>query len=163
MRRFLFAALLCIATPVYARSQKTLAYPHAESFSAAVRFIRVDEGLKLIEKDGDAGYVLFELREEKKVFRGSLEVIDVEQDGRKAVRFVIAIEDRPEYVEVQMLTRLERKLRTELGSPSPAPSKKRDDAGGDSPHKSGDKPTTTETREKPGAHPDEGPPISNTP
>ncbi|MEO8553385.1 MAG: hypothetical protein ABI678_25605 [Kofleriaceae bacterium] len=160
MRRLLFALVLCVATPVYARSQKTLAYPHAESFSAAVRFLRVDEGLKLIEKDGDAGYVLFELREEKKVFRGSLEVIDVEQDGRRAIRFVIAIEDRPEYVELQMLNRLERKLRAELGSPAPAPSpKKRDET--DTPRKSGDKPT--ETREKPGEHPDEGPPISNTP
>lgn len=161
MRRLLFALVLCVATPVYARSQKTLAYPHAESFSAAVRFLRVDEGLKLIEKDGDAGYVLFELREEKKVFRGSLEVIDVEQDGRRAIRFVIAIEDRPEYVELQMLNRLERKLRAELGSPAPAPSRKREPDGNDAPKKSGDKPT--ETREKPGEHPDEGPPISNTP
>ena len=63
MRRLLFALVLCAATPVYARSQKTLAYPHAESYSTAVRFIRVDEGLKVIEKDGDAGYVLFELHE----------------------------------------------------------------------------------------------------
>jgi hypothetical protein len=154
---------LCVATPVYARSQKTLAYPHAESFSAAVRFIRVDEGLKLIEKDSDAGYVIFELREEKKVFRGSLEVIDVDQDGRRAIRFVIAIEDRPEYVELQMLNRLEKKLRAELGSPAPAPSRKREGDGNDAPKKSGDKPTTTETHEKPGEHPDEGPPISNTP
>ena len=169
MRRLLIALALCAASsPAFARSQKTLAYPRSESYAAALRFIRVDENLKVVEKDSDAGYVLFELREEKKVFRGSLEVIEVVQDGRHAVRFVMTLEDRPEWLELQYLQKLEQKLRLELGAPAPAPSPKRVE---DTPKPSKDpgkepepnKPTLEEKREKAGEHPDEGPPISATP
>jgi len=170
MRRLLIALALCAtSTPALARSQKTLAYPKPESFAAAVRFIRVDEGLKMIEKDSDAGYVLFELHEEKKTFRGSLEFIDVVQDGRHAVRFVMTIEDRPEWQEMAMLNRLESKLRSELGAPAPAADKKKPPADGDDAPKKKDpepepgKVTVDEKREKPSDHKDEGPPISATP
>lgn len=165
--RWMLALLLSLATasPALARSQKTLAYPRAEAFATAVRFIRVDEGLKLIEKDGDAGYVLFELHEEKKTFRGSLEVIEVVQDDRHQVRFVITLADRPEWQEIEMLGRLEQKLRSELGAPAPAPTKKDTDRPAPPQREPppAEKPRTDEKREKPGEHPDEGPPISNTP
>jgi hypothetical protein len=117
-------ALACLgspAGPASARSEKTLAYPRDQAWPAAVRFLAVDERLKLVEKDADAGYVLFELRDEGKLFRGALEVIAVVADGRPVVRFVLAIEDRPSWLEAAMLGRLERKLRVELGSPAKAP------------------------------------------
>ncbi|MEO6773496.1 MAG: hypothetical protein ABI467_10815 [Kofleriaceae bacterium] len=165
MRRIVPLLLsLALASPAWARSQKTLAYPRAEAFATAVRFIRVDEGLKLIEKDGDDGYVLFELHEEKRTFRGSLEVIDVVQDDRRQVRFVITLADRPEWQERAMLDRLEQKLRDELGAPAPAPTKK--DPPPRPPQDATPEPqppSSDEKREKPGEHPDEGPPISNTP
>jgi hypothetical protein len=121
MRRLVLSLALAIASPAWARSEKTLAYPRDQAWPAAVRFLRVDERLKIVEKDADAGYVLFELQEEGKTFRGSLEVITVQQDGQTQVRFVIQIEDRPSWLEIAMLKRLERKLKAELGSPAPAP------------------------------------------
>lgn len=123
--RWLLASALALAalgapgSDAAARSEKTLAYPRDQAWPAAVRFLAVDERLRLVDKDGDAGYVLFELRDEGKVFRGSLEVIAVVVDRRPLVRFVLAIEDRPSWLEAAMLGRLERKLRTELGSPAP--------------------------------------------
>jgi len=164
--RWLLASLLLIATaaPAAARSEKTLAYPRDAVWPTAVRFLRVDEGLKIVEKDADAGYVIFELREEGHTFRGSLEVMTVKVDGRTVVRFVMQIEDRPSWIEIAMLTRLERKLRSELGTPAPAPSKPRTDdkakdkdtpkpRADDEPPKSNDPP-----------RPDEGgPPVSPTP
>jgi hypothetical protein len=105
-----------------ARSEKALAYPREQAWPAAVRFLAVDERLKLVDKDADAGYVLFELRDEGKLFRGSLEVVAIASEGRPLVRFVLTIEDRPSWLEIAMLRRLERKLRVELGSPAPAPS-----------------------------------------
>jgi hypothetical protein len=118
-------ALLVSLLPLsaHARSERTLAYARDQVWPAAVRFVRVDERLKVTEKDADAGYLLFELHEDGKVFRGSLEIFAVTQGSRGGVRFVIQIEDRPSYLEVAMLERLERKLRAELGSPSPAPSR----------------------------------------
>jgi hypothetical protein len=120
MRRVLLALLLATGV-AEARSEKTLAYPRDQAWPAAVRFIRVDAHLKIIEKDADAGYVIFELEEEKKTFRGSLEIIDTVKDGHHQVRFVMQIDDRPAWLEIEMLNQLEQKLRAELGSPAPAP------------------------------------------
>src|SRR5690349_3230247 len=118
----LLVALLWLAPLIAeARSEKTLAYQRADAWPAAVRFIRVDAHLKVVEKDADAGHLLFEFKEEKKTFRGSLEVIDVVKDGRHLVRFVIQIEDRPAWLEIELLNKLEQKLRSELGSPAPTP------------------------------------------
>jgi len=118
------AFAFAMPTVANARSEKSLAYPRSDAWATSVRFLRIDEHLKIIEKDAEAGYVLFEFQEEKKTFRGSLELIEVVKDGRRLVRFVVAIEDRPSWVEIGLLNRLERKLRTELGTPAPAPSPK---------------------------------------
>jgi len=146
MRRVL-CALLLLCGVADARSEKTLAYPREAAWPAAVRFVVVNEHLKVIEKDADAGYVIFELSEEGKTFRGSLEVIDTTKDGRHVVRFVIAIDDRPSWIEIGMLNRLEQKLKAELGSPAPAPSapRKKDEPKKDEPPKQ------------------DGPPFSSTP
>ncbi|MDX2090636.1 MAG: hypothetical protein SFX73_22445 [Kofleriaceae bacterium] len=152
MRRLLASLLaLALATGVAsARSEKTLAYPRDQVWATAVRFLVVDERVKVTEKDADAGYVMFELREDGKVYRSSLEVMTVVREGRHHVRFVLQIEDRPDWIEVAMLTRLERKLRSELGAPSPAPS---------APPKAKDEPKPAE----PPKSDDGGPPISPTP
>ena len=149
----LVLALLLTTSIAWARAEKTLAYQRDAAWPAAVRFIRVDEKLKIIEKDADAGYLLFEIKEEGKTFRGSLEVMSVVVDGRPVVRFVMQIEDRPSWVEISMLTRLERKLRTELGTPAPAPTKPKDEP------KTDDKPKD----EAPPKPKDDGPKVSPTP
>jgi len=152
MRRILLALLLATGV-AQARSEKTLAYPRDQAWAASVRFIRVDAKLKITEKDAEAGYVIFELKEEKRTFRGSLELVDGEKDGRHVVRFVITLEDRPDYEEIELLNRLEQKLKAELGSPAPAPSApppKKDD----SPKKDAPPPAKND---------DDAPPVSPTP
>jgi hypothetical protein len=151
MRRIVLALLLLTGI-AEARSEKTLAYPRDQAWAAAVRFIRVDAKLKIIEKDADAGYVIFELKEEKRTFRGSLEIVDAVKDGRHVVRFVMQIEDRPEYEELELLDKLEMKLRTELGSPAPAPS-------APPPKKEEPAPPAKDAPKKD----DDGPPVSPTP
>ncbi|HUS29590.1 MAG TPA: hypothetical protein VMZ53_13850 [Kofleriaceae bacterium] len=155
MRRVLLALLFAVPVAggtAHARSEKMLAYEREPAWAASVRFLRVDAHLKLIEKDAEAGYVIFEYTEEKKTFRGSLELIETVKDGRKVVRFVMTIEDRPAWVEIGLLTKLESKLRSELGSPAPAPSPpaKKDEPKKDEP-KPDDKPK------------DDGPPVSDKP
>ena len=156
MRRILLALLLATGV-AEARSEKTLAYPRAQAWPAAVRFIRVDAKLKITEKDADAGYVMFELKEEKRTFRGSLEIIDTVKDGRHVVRFVMQIEDRPEYEELELLDKLEEKLRAELGSPEPAPTPQPPKKAEPAPAK--DAPA----KDAPAKKDDDGPPVSATP
>jgi len=145
-----------------ARSEKTLAYPREQVWPAAVRFLVVDEHLKVTEKDADAGFVTFELHEDHKTFRGALELVTIVRDGRTLVRFVLSIDDRPSWIEIAMLTRLETKLRAELGAPTPAPSDppKKDEP----PAKKDDAPKKDAPKPDDGArHDDNGPTISPTP
>lgn len=141
-------AILLATSAADARSEKTLSYEREQVWPTAVRFLVVDERVRVIEKDADAGYVTFELKDDGKVFRGSLEVMTIERDKRKSVRFVLQIEDRPDWLEIAMLTRLERKLRSELGSPAPPPAK--------------DPPKAPPPKD-PAKPEDGGPPISPTP
>lgn len=143
-----------------ARSEKTLAYLREQVWPAAVRFLVVDEHLKVTEKDAEAGFVTFELREDRKTFRGALEVVTIVREGRTLVRFVLSIEDRPSWIEIAMLSRLETKLRAELGAPTPAPSEppKQDEP------KKDEAPKKPAPRPEDGAkHDDNGPTISPTP
>jgi len=162
MLRQLAATLMVIALAAggaSARSEKTLSYPRDAVWSTTVRFLVVDEHVKVLEKDGDAGYVTFELKDEGKIYRGSLEVMTIMRDRRSTVRFVLQIDDRPDWMEIAMLARLERKLRQELGSPTPGPAKEppKDEAPKDAPPK-GDKDGPPVAPPK-----NDGPPISPTP
>jgi hypothetical protein len=114
-------AMAMTSAPASAESAKTVAWTPAQVFPTAVRFLRIDEGLAVVEKDPDAGYILFDLTEENHTFRGALEFVAVDDHGQDSVRLVLRIQDRPEYMEVAMLERLEHKLRRELGSPKPVP------------------------------------------
>ena len=161
------AALATLAGTAAARSERALAYSREQAWPAAVRFLAVDERLKVTDKDADAGYALFELRDEGKVFRGALEVIPVVVEGRPVVRFVLTIEDRPSWLEVAMLGRLERKLRLELGAPAPPPTPRPRPEPGPGPGGSG--PEKNRPKDTPKDAPkdtptdDGGPPISTTP
>lgn len=109
-----------IAAPATAeaRTERTTYYSYAQVWPTAIRLLRVDEGHEVVEKDEDAGYVLFEVVEENKRFRGALELVRVKDErGRPGVRMVVRIDDRPAYMELGLLDRLERKLREEYGEP----------------------------------------------
>lgn len=150
--RLVLAAGLALPAPAWARSEKTLAYPRDQVWPTAVRFLVVDEHVKITDKDPEAGYVVFELRDDGKTFRGALEVMTVTRDGRSQVRFVLQIADRPSWLELAMLARLEDKLRAELGSPQPPPSEPA--------------PPAPPRKDEPGARDpthDNGPPVSPTP
>ncbi len=124
MKRLL-AILLLLAAPgvAAARSEsRTLGYPRAQVWSTAVRFVAVDERAKIVDKDADAGYVLFELVDDGKRYRGSLEIVSVPGDAA-GIRFVITLAERPSWMELAMLKRLEQKVRADLGAPLPPPRK----------------------------------------
>ena len=139
----------------FARSEKTLAYPREQVWPTAVRFLVVDEHVKVTEKDAEAGFVTFELRDDGKTYRGALEVMTVIRDGRSEVRFVLQIEDRPSWLELAMLRRLEAKLQVELGAPSPPVDKPAPpDHDRDAPK--ADKPADRDDKARPAAPRDEG-------
>ncbi|MEZ4366986.1 MAG: hypothetical protein R2939_11945 [Kofleriaceae bacterium] len=110
--------LLSTAGGADARSERRVAFAPEEMWSTVIRFLKVDERAEIRDKDTDAGYVLFDRTEsDGEIVQGALEIIGKDDQ----VRVVISLKDRPSYEEALLLTRLERKLRAELGSPAPRP------------------------------------------
>jgi hypothetical protein len=117
----LSGVLLLRVTLAHADTAHTVAYPYERVWPAAVRFLRVDLKLKIVEKDADSGYVLFELVDDGKTFQGALQLSRAKDpDRREATRLALKISGRPSYVEDELLLKLERKLKDELGDPAPA-------------------------------------------
>jgi DNA-binding transcriptional ArsR family regulator len=128
MRHLILAvSLLCAAASAAgARTERKTGYTYEQAWPTAVRHLRVDEGFKIVDKDQDTGYVVFELKDDGKVFAGALEVVEHEEHGRKVVKLVMTITDRPDYMEAQVLDRMLMKLRQEHGDPPrPTPPSKK--------------------------------------
>ena len=110
------ALLLVAAPPASARAQSDLPWALKDVFHVAVRFIRVDRGCRITDKDAEAAFVIFECDgDNKTVKRGALELIPMEVQGRSGVRAQVTLGDEPHYVEVRFLELLERKLKDERG------------------------------------------------
>jgi hypothetical protein len=116
------ALITCLGQTAAAKTTRQVPYPYDPVWSALVRFLRVDEKLKLVEGDAETGYVIFELSEGKRTFGGAAELSRTQDaTGRAATRVTVRIADRPAYMELGLLDRFELKLREELGEPPPPP------------------------------------------
>ena len=105
-----------------ARATMDLGYRLDEVFSVAQRFVRVDRGCKITDKDADAAYVMFECSvDEKHTSRGALEIFRAQVRGHDGVRIQVTLADEPHGAELRLVELLERKLREERGAPAPPP------------------------------------------
>jgi hypothetical protein len=119
---------MLLAGPALAKASKDVPYSLTDALSTAVRFVRIDRGCKLIDKDADAAFLTWECKDGEKVLRGALEIFHVGERpaGHEQVRLQVTLGDEPHYVELRFLELLERKLRDERGAPPSvaAPQKK---------------------------------------
>lgn len=114
----LLTALLALTAE--ARTEHTLRYTKLQSFNAALRYLRVDCGYNVVEKDPDSGYLMFEYPADgsEKLTNGSIEVI---QRGAE-VALVVRVPEMPQYHERLIANGLLKKLSLDYGAP-PAPKK----------------------------------------
>jgi hypothetical protein len=127
----LLPVLLCVQ-PAWARSEAEVAYTREQTFSAALRYLRVDLAYEVTEKDSDAAYLLFTFSDpelQKKVAHGSIEVVQRE----RSVRLVVSLPELPSYREEVLKRGLLDKLHSEYGEPPAA-------GGGEEPKKPAPKP-----------------------
>ncbi len=113
----LVGLVLCWNVPAQARAKSDLPYSLAEAFSTALRFVRIDRGCKVVDKDADAAFVTFECSDDGKIKRGSLELFKV----AAGVRMEVTLGDDTHGMELRWLELYERKLRDERGTPTPPP------------------------------------------
>jgi len=107
-----------------ARSAVVVPYPIGDVWPATVRFLRVDHDYLIKEKDEPAGYLLFEVTENRRGYRAAIELVKTaDGDGRAATQIVCTIADLPRRYEASLLDKLSAKVRDERGPPAPAPRK----------------------------------------
>lgn len=105
-----------------AKTSRRVSHSYEKIWPTAIRFLRIDEGLAIVEKDVESGYVLFELNDDGRSFSGALEVVRrKDKAGRHAVEVFLSIQDRPSYMEHGILDRMLKKIVTELGQPKRPP------------------------------------------
>ena len=123
MKRTVFALAVGIALALpsvsAARTDRELTYRENEIWHSAIRFLRVDSGFKILEKDKDAGYVLFVYKDGATSCTASLEMVRTSRDNKLFVRARLQIENQPRYVEAVLIDRFIRKLKDEYGEPPP--------------------------------------------
>jgi len=128
LRRFAATAVACAALLIpavaHAVSARTTSHTFERVWPSAVRFIRVDQGYDIIDKDPETGYVLFEFDDDDRRFRGSLELVrTTDSSGNPELRMVMNLYDRPTWMEDMVMNKLAQKIRDEHGDP-PAPKPK---------------------------------------
>ena len=108
------------ASSAHGRTLHDCPYPPDMAWPAAIRFLRVDLRLPILEKDREAGYILFDYQQDKKVYRAALELLAFEDSsGRPGTRLSVSVPDLPQRVEAVLLEKLSRKLKDDLGPPPP--------------------------------------------
>lgn len=91
-------------------------YTYDQTFSTAVRMLRVDLGLKIVEKDADTGYLLFEYKSNEsgaRVSSGAMELVR----GTDKVLVSVRIPAMPSYHETMVVDLLAKKLAADYGEP----------------------------------------------
>ncbi len=124
---------------------KVTPYTFGQTYGSALRLLRVDLEYKILERDKENGYILFEYTSPesgKKTFNGSIEFVET----KEGVNIAVQIPQMPQYHEQAILDQLTRKLSEEHGAP---PTKKEDkskdkDRKDDEKPKDGEKPKDEE-------------------
>ncbi len=112
-------ALLLLAPGVAsAKTARRFDVPVDTLWSVALRFIRVDRGYEVRDKDKEAGYVLFDWAQGDKKHPASLEIFVSGPEGKREVRAQVRCDALPGYEEIHFLDRLGEKLR-EDGADAP--------------------------------------------
>jgi hypothetical protein len=125
-------APLLLAAAAGARVEGDSEYSKAQTYSGALRYLRVDLGYEVVEKDPDSAYLVFRYEPPGQPKGESLGTVEVIEAGDH-VRVFVRIPRMPEYHERVLRDGLLRKLRDEYGPPAPRKPepKKPADAGTD--------------------------------
>ena len=114
---FLALGLLCTQSAT-ARVGGESVYSKQQTYSGALRYLRVDLGYEVTERDPDAAYLIFRYQlpgQTKGSATGTVEIVDA--NGH--VKLFVQIPTMPEYHERVLRDGLVRKLHDEYGDPPP--------------------------------------------
>lgn len=108
---------------------RVLPYPTDQVWPTALRYLRVDRGFSVVDRDRDAGFILFEFglgndgATDGAKGHGSLELIaTADPSGRPAVKLQISTDAGPLHLPHAIADGLAAKVKADHGQPAPPPS-----------------------------------------
>ena len=108
--------------------QRILSYPFEAVWTTAIRYLRVDRGFSISDRDPEAGYILFEFDlgthpdGSPNMAQGSLEAFRTQDSsGRAAVQVQVKTFAGPVHMPHAIVEGLAAKLKLERGQPPPPP------------------------------------------
>lgn len=106
-------------------TKRMLSYPYEHVWPASIRYLRVDRGFKIADKDEEAGYIMFEFTsDDGESGSGSLELVRTEDAaGRPSTSLVAITNGGPSYLSNSLLDGVAAKVREERGAPAAPPKK----------------------------------------
>jgi hypothetical protein len=117
------------AEPVSARlsHRRVVPYPFDVVWPTAIRYLRVDRGYSIVDRDPESGYLLFEFpvgREGKG--SGSLEAFHATDDaGRPSVNLQVSTDAGASHLPSTIVDGIAQKVKAERGQPAPPPPKEK--------------------------------------
>ena len=91
-RLLLIAFAVALAqSAAFARATSEVPYAVADVYSTAIRFVRIDKGCKLLDRDPDAAFVTFECKEDERLKRGSFEIFRATVESREGAKVQVAL------------------------------------------------------------------------
>lgn len=112
------------ATVAHARTEQVVGWQKQDVLHGTLRHLRVDLGYEVVEKDAEAGYVLFRFvpHGHKEATVGSVEVVGAGEGKRS--KLIVSLPKLPSYHELVLRDGLLKKLVTDYGEPAPEPERK---------------------------------------
>lgn len=110
---------------------RVLPWPMETVWPTAVRYLRVDRGYAIVDRDPEAGFVLFEFKldrasadDDAPKGHGSLELFaTTDSAGRPSAHVEVTVEGGAAHLPFSIVDGLHTKLREERGTPPPPPPK----------------------------------------
>src|SRR5437762_3382140 len=101
---------LSLAARAGASVETETSYTKTQTYNAALRYLRVDLGYEVIEKDANAAYLLFRFAAtgKKAPTSGAIEIVD--QRAGERVRVYVRLPELPHYQEQMLSDGLFQKL-----------------------------------------------------
>jgi hypothetical protein len=115
--------------PLLIENRRTLSYPLDQVWPTAIRYLKIDRGFEIVDRDRDAGYLLFEFPlEEKRIGSGSVEMFDtLDASGRPSVSISVNTGAGPVHLPNAILDGIAATGRAERGQPPPPPPPKQEE------------------------------------
>jgi len=117
------ASLCWTSFDASAKASYACPYTLTQTYSAALRLLRVDNGYNVTERDPDAAYILFDYQSRESGNRTTSGAIEMIPSGDN-VTVLVKLPQMPSYHETVLLDSLKRKLESEYGEPPRRPQPK---------------------------------------